>query len=175
MPAFKVYKRPSSRAFFLELVLDLVVFVFCAVICLQVFAQAHVESSRSAALSQLGIKAERCAELFKAGYSDAASLAVKLNGEHDGESGESGESGERGESGTISWYYDRDLQTVGSSEAFYTLTCAIDGSRAVKVARITVTEGPEGSEEQLQLLEYVVSSYHPDNNSKGTPSGGGGS
>ena len=141
----RVYKRSSSRAFFLELVLALVIFVVCAVICLQVFSQANAESARSAAQSQLGIEAQRLGELFKAGYDDSESLVAKVGGERDGD--------------TLRWYYDKDLQVVAKNDAYYTLTCAIDGSGVVKVAKITLNEGP------TQLLEYDVSSY--------SPSGGG--
>jgi len=134
-----VYKPTSSRSFFLELVLDILVFTVCALICLQVFAQAHIESSRSAAQSQLGIEAERIAEYFKAGNSDTKSLAALLDGDRDGD--------------TLSWYYNRDLEPVGSDEAFYVLACRIDASHAVKVARITLMEGTQ------KLMEFEVSSY----------------
>ena len=142
-----VYKPTSSRSFFLELVLDILVFTVCALICVQVFAQAHIESSRSAAQSQLGIEAERVAELFKASNGDAKLLAALLGGESDGD--------------TLAWYYNRDLEPVEREEAFYTLTCKIDGLHTVKVARITLTEGAQ------KLMEFEVSSYRL--------SGGGGS
>jgi len=134
-----VYKATSSRSFFLELVLDILIFTICALICLQVFAQAHLESSRSAAQSQLGIEAVRVAELFKAGNTDTNSLAVLLEAERDGN--------------TLSWYYSKDLDAVTKGEAFYTLTCVIDDSQVVKLAKITLSEGP------LQLLEFEVSTY----------------
>jgi Tfp pilus assembly protein PilE len=120
--------------------LDLAIFAICAVICLQVFTQAHIESSRSAAQSQLGIEAQRVAELFKMEGNDAEALASKLNADRSGN--------------TLSWYYDHDLQAVGTADkAHYTLTCVIDDSRAVKVAKITLMEG------STLLLEYDVSSY----------------
>ena len=155
MPA---YKASSSRAFFLELVLDLVIFLLCTIICLQVFVQAHAESSRSAAQSQLGIQAQQLAELFKAGYTDADSLAAKVMVEHGAERNGT----------TLTWYYDQDLQPVDSRKAYYTLTCAIDDSQTIKVAKITLSEG------LLQLLEYDVSSYSLSGATSGSTSGGGG-
>ena len=133
------YKPTSSRSFFLELVLDILIFTLCALICLQVFSQAHLESSRSAAESRLGIQAQRIAELFKAGNQEAESLNQLIPGERDGN--------------TLAWYYTRDLKEVDSSKAFYTLTCVIDNSQVVKVAKITLSEGP------LILMEFEVSSY----------------
>ena len=136
-----INKPTSSRTFFLELVLDILIFIICALICLQVFAQAHIESSRSAAQSQLGVEAERVAELFKAGNCDTVSLAALLDGNRMGD--------------TLIWYYSKDLKPVNSDEAFYILSCRIDTSHDVKTAKITLTE------RTLQLMEFEVSSYRP--------------
>jgi type II secretory pathway component PulJ len=56
-------KTSTSRPLFLELVLDLLIFAVCAIICLQVFAQARQETDRSLALTQLGMEAQGGAEL----------------------------------------------------------------------------------------------------------------
>jgi len=135
------YKASSSRPLFLELVLDVAIFAICAVICLQVFAQAHLESNRSAVQSQLGIEAQKVAELFKGGYNDPESLAALLHAQRCGN--------------TLNWYYDQDFKptTITNSESYYVITCVIDDSQVVKVARITLVEG------QTNLLELVVSSY----------------
>jgi len=130
-----------SRAFFLEMILDLVIFIICAIICLQVFAQAHTESQRSEAQTQLGIRAQEVAELFKAGYSDADSLAGKL--------------GAQQQDDTLAWYFDNSLQPVDEAHAHFTLSCVIDDSQPVRQAKITLDEGT------TQLLEYDVSSYYP--------------
>ena len=140
-----IQKASGSRALFLELVLDLAIFVICAIICLQVFAQAHVESSRSAAQSVLGIEALRVAELFKADYQDSESFAMRLNASC--------------EDDTLTWYYDLALEAVSVDEAHYVLTCVIDDSRPVRVATIMLREG------EALLFEYDVSCY----------AGGGGS
>jgi Tfp pilus assembly protein PilE len=132
-------KATTTRALFLELVLDLVIFAVCAAICLQVFAEARLESVRSAALSQLGIEAQEVAELFKSGADGEASLASLRNAERDGE--------------TITWYYNQELLPVASEDASFVLTCAIDDSQRVRQARITL------SENSTQLFAYDVSSY----------------
>jgi len=127
-----------SRAFFLEIFLDLVILVFCTIICLQVLAQAHSESSRSAAQTQLGIQAQQLAELFKGGYCDADALATKMEVQPDGN--------------TLTWYFDADLVAVDKDAARYTLRCTIDDSQRIRMAVITLSDGP------AQLLEYRVSS-----------------
>jgi hypothetical protein len=120
--------------------LDLVIFVLCAVICLQVFATAHVESARSSALSQLGIEAQRMAELFKEERGGLDALASLPAAEREGD--------------MLSWHYDKDLLPVtGADEAYFTLRCAVDGSQPVAQALITLTEGTE------QLFAYDVRSY----------------
>jgi Tfp pilus assembly protein PilE len=138
-------KATTTRALFLELVLDLVIFAICAVICLQVFASAHLESSRSAALSRLGIEAQEIAELFKAGSDDASAdaLAVKPFAQQDGD--------------TIAWHYRQDLSPATDDDAYFTLACTVDDSQPVAQARITLTEG------STQLFVYDVSSYRPAN------------
>jgi Tfp pilus assembly protein PilE len=138
--ATTVRKATTTRALFLELVLDLVIFAVCAVICLQVFATAHLESARSAALSRLSIEAQEIAELFKSGETDAASLAAVLPQAHQ-------------EGDTVRWYYDQDLLATSDEDASFILTCAVDGSQPVGRAQITLDEG------STRLLSYDVRSY----------------
>jgi hypothetical protein len=132
-------KSTTTRALFLELVLDLAIFSICAIICLQVFAGAHLESVRSAAFSRLGIEAQEIAEAFKSGTDDVATLALRPASQREGDA--------------VVWYYDQDLSPTSRDEAYFILTCVIDDSQSVKQARITLREGAD------QLFEYEVSSY----------------
>jgi Tfp pilus assembly protein PilE len=145
-------KARTTRAFFLELVLDLVIFGICAVISLMVFAEARTESLRSAALSQLGLEAQKIAEQFRSGNEGTAALAALPNAQKEGDS--------------VIWYYDRDLTPTTDSEAYFTLTCAIDETASLRKAFITLDEGT------MQLLSYEVSDYIP---SATSPPGGDGS
>jgi Tfp pilus assembly protein PilE len=61
-----VSRSPRSRAFFLELLLNMFIFAVCAVVVLQVFAESQLTTSRSAATAQLSLDAEALAENFKA-------------------------------------------------------------------------------------------------------------
>jgi Tfp pilus assembly protein PilE len=137
-----VRKATTTRALFLELVLDLVIFAVCAVICLQVFAEAHLESARSAALSQLGIEAQEVAELFKAGADDIEALAAIA-----------ALPGAQQEGDTVRWYYAQDLSPASGEDVRFTLSCTIDGSQPVKQARIVLDEG------SMELFAYDVKSY----------------
>jgi Tfp pilus assembly protein PilE len=134
-----VRKATTTRALFLELVLVLVIFVICAVICLQVFAAAHLESARSAALSRLSIEAQEIAEVFKSGADETALLAALPDARQEG--------------GAIVCAFDQNLSLVPSDQAYFTLTCVVDDSQPVRKARIVLTEG------STELFAYDVSSY----------------
>ncbi|MCL1847809.1 MAG: hypothetical protein FWF91_07595 [Coriobacteriia bacterium] len=160
-------RRPSSsRAFFLELVLDMVIFVICAVICLQVFAQARVESARSAAQTQLGIEAQQLAEYFKAGHSDLDSLLSVMSNTPEGairclNDGDPKVERAGSTAYSLTWYFDQELQPVDTETAgaaVYILTCAVDTSQLVKTATITLMEG------RRTLLQYEVSRYNIGSN-----------
>jgi uncharacterized membrane protein YgcG len=161
-------KATTTRAFFLELVLDLVIFATCAIICLLVFAEARTESVRSAALSQLGVEAQEVAELFRLGSGDTTAIATSIaalpNAQQDGD--------------IITWYYDRELSPTTDDKAYFVLACAIDESQPVRQAHITLDEG------ETRLFTYDVSSWAErtgqvsHENPGGTPapsSSGGGS
>ncbi|MDR1184670.1 MAG: hypothetical protein LBK67_07735 [Coriobacteriales bacterium] len=150
-------KATTTRAFFLELILDFVIFAICAIICLLVFAEARTESVRSAALSQLGVEAQEVAELFRLESGNTTSITTSIaalpNAQQDGD--------------TITWYYDRELSLTTEDEAYFVLACVIDESQPVRRAHITLDEG------EMRLFTYDVSSW-----SKGaeqSEAGGGGS
>lgn len=151
-----VRRASTSRAIFLELVLDLLIFAVCAVICLQVFAYAYGESVRSTAISELGIEAEQIAEQFKAGDGklsaiDAASYPNS-----------------RQEGSTFFLYYDQKLNAASSDNAYFILSCAIDSSQPLKQAKIVLVE--TAGDTSTQLFEFNVSSYRL---SSGAGTGGG--
>jgi Tfp pilus assembly protein PilE len=142
----------SSRAFFLELVLNLVIFAFCAAVCLQVFAQAKLASDRSAALSHLSIEAQTVAENFKAANGDLAKLADALGAtEVDGQA--------------LWLYYDADFERVTNpDDAAHTLLCSIEGSTRVKVAHIEIYSSIDtdpDTHDQGALFSLEVKKYVP--------------
>jgi Tfp pilus assembly protein PilE len=134
-------KATTTRALFLELVLVLVIFAVCAVICLQVFASAHLESARSAALSRLSIEAQELAEVFKSGADETTLLAALPAARQEGD--------------VIICAYDQNLSPVSGGQGYFTLTCVIDDSQPVKKARIVLAEG------STELFVYDVRSYRP--------------
>jgi ABC-type lipoprotein release transport system permease subunit len=145
-----VARKSRSRAFMLELILDIVVFALCAVISLQVFIEARMVSAHSAALSHMSIEAQVIAETVKAcdGKADAvvASLAVPdINLEEKTDQGTS----------RFALYYDKDFLRSSDSSLRYVLVCTIDTSRPVVVAHI------EAYDKEDLLLNFDVKDYVP--------------
>ncbi|MDR1421929.1 MAG: hypothetical protein LBI64_03585 [Coriobacteriales bacterium] len=142
-------QKPSgSRAFFLELVLDLVVFVLCATVCLQVFASAKTTSDLSAATSRLGVEAQTLAENFKATGGDMDALAGRFPA--------SEVAGQ-----TLSLYYDGDFVPVGSrDDAMYLLSCEASDDGALHQAQISAQRIDDPTEADI-LFDFVVARYVP--------------
>jgi hypothetical protein len=118
-----------SRAFFLELVINLVLFMLCAAVCLQVFAQAFVKSDESSALAQATLRVQSVAEAFKAGGGDIGAVMVMLGGEATDEG--------------MVLYYDSGWNPVSGANAVYTVNCRADLTTALKSAEITALKGDE--------------------------------
>jgi hypothetical protein len=142
-------KGSGSRAFFLELVLDLVVFALCATVCLQVFASAKSDSDLSAATSHLSIEAQVIAEEFKAVNGDLDALRALVPEAEIVDS-------------TLNLYYDKDLNSTTAPEAVYLLSCEGDDASALRQAVISAYQG------DLELFTITAARYLPAN------SGGGG-
>jgi hypothetical protein len=137
-----INNSPKSRALFLELILDVVIFAICALVCLQVFASAKTSGSQSAAYSSLGIEAQSLAEDFSACKGDATLLARNFNADLEGN--------------TITLYYDKDLNRVQKDDnVVFFLRCEVDASAPVKEAHISLTQGSK------QLFSFTVCAYEP--------------
>ncbi|MDR2108678.1 MAG: hypothetical protein LBP28_04365 [Coriobacteriales bacterium] len=121
-----------SRAFFLELVLDIVIFVLCAAVALQVFVQARVTSDESAALTHLSLEAQQLAETFKAS----------------------------GDIAEPTLYFDESFLRCDASVARYRLVCAIDSSQSpLSTAEITVFTDNLAEHSETKLFSLTASHY----------------
>jgi hypothetical protein len=119
-----------SRAFFLELVINLVLFSLCAAICLQVFAQAFVRSGESGALAQASLLAQSAAETFKSADGDPQRTAALLGAEIT--------------DGGLTLYYDGEWAPAENAEdAVFRLSCAFTSSGPLHTARIAAFKGED--------------------------------
>ncbi|MCL2631973.1 MAG: hypothetical protein FWD45_02630 [Coriobacteriia bacterium] len=108
--------QSASRVILLELLGNLVVFIMCTLVCLQVYAQAQTTLDKSRALSELGQTAVSIIENWKAG-SDIEDLCERFGG--------------MVEDGNLTIYYNRDFQVVeNSSMARYRLEVRLESSGA---------------------------------------------
>ncbi|MDR1087745.1 MAG: hypothetical protein LBL23_00405 [Coriobacteriales bacterium] len=142
-------RTPRSRAFFLELLLNMLMFAVCAVVALQVFAQGRIATDESAALTILTLDAETLAETYKTTTGELGTLASSLEDrDHAGElTGE----------GKLVYYYNNQLEPSSADDARYTLV----------LTPVAGTDGPvntiaiAGYTDQRQLFGFEASQYQP--------------
>jgi Tfp pilus assembly protein PilE len=108
-----------SRAFFLELVLDIVIFALCAAVALQVFVHARLVSDRSVATTRLSLEAQQLAEGFKAtGNQPEAEL-----------------------------YFDAAFLPCDQSVARYRISCLSEDLRALEITAMAYDDSSETFEQ----------------------------
>jgi hypothetical protein len=177
-----------SRAFFLELVVDIAIFAFCAVIALQVFVQARVSSDESAALTHLSLEAQQVAETFKvlgAGPGLATALDAStgtsagaradvdagagtgVSAEVDADAGAGAKAGAGTGVGAgadagahLELYFDDVFLRCDESMAKYRITCSVsDSSDGVSIAHIVALVRNEATDAEDELFSLDASYY----------------
>jgi hypothetical protein len=133
----RLRQAPRSRAFLLEMLLNMLIFALCAVVTLQLFAVAKTTIDQSHALTRLSIEAESLAESFKAVDGQVDALE-ELLGE------------DLGSDLVLTRYYDSELAPAAAEAAAYTLECHLGPKDGLAAATITASSGPE------QLLSIEV-------------------
>ena len=149
-----------SRAFFLELILDIVAFTICAIISVQVFIEARSESDQSSALSHLSIEAQIVAETFKASDGDVDKMLSSLDKAfnttfQDPAAGPDVTSQDPATAFVIVRYYDSSFTPVANgADSRYLLRCMVSTlPSGIKVADITVFSN------DVEIYSLEVSSY----------------
>ncbi|MDR2714121.1 MAG: hypothetical protein LBB42_01135 [Coriobacteriales bacterium] len=174
-----------SRAFFLELALNIVIFTFCALITMQVFIEARTLSQQSSALSHLSLEAQTTAELFKTTGGDVDALLASLENAQLANGGLMNDYADAIESFALEastppktsrqefipvldvpapagdyfivQLYDRSLNPTNDWEsAHYFLECAIDKPDALGLAKARIVVFDKKSRlYELEVCEYV--------------------
>ena len=116
-----------SRAFFLEIVMNLLLFTVCAAICLQLFVAAYTNNADSRMLAEACLKAQTLAELFKLESGQKESIAQRSGGVASGDE--------------ILVFYDKDWNPASESESLYKLSCDINQAVGIIKADIQVLNG----------------------------------
>lgn len=136
---------PRSRAFFFELLFNMLIFALCAAVVLQVFVEGKLLTDQSYAMTELDLRASTLAAEYKSAGGQLSEL------KHDESQGL------MSTQGVVSYFYDRELQNTTPEQARYTLvlTPLSEQGEPVSVVRI------EGFEEEVQLFSFEVSHYEP--------------
>ena len=143
---------PRSRAFFLEFLLNILVFALCAAIVLQVFVEGRLVTTESSALSRLTMEAKDLAGYYKVTSGDVNELFSN---------GVRGSFGELASDGSLTYYYDSDLQLTQAHDAKYwlVLTPVAGANESVSVIEISAHQLGYAAEEEL--FSFQVVNYRP--------------
>ena len=161
-----VRRSSRSRAFLLEMLLNMLVFARCATTALQIFAVSKTEIDQSRALTKLSIQAESWAETFKSVGGQPEDFLQALGSQPGGFGS------------TLTRYYGADLTEIddvsylvladefpspsvnsartADDPVAYTLSCTIDQQGDFNVATLAAYTGTE------QLLSFAVFCYAGD-------------
>jgi len=142
------YQPPRSRAFFLELLVNMLVFALCAVIALQVFVEGKLVTDESAALSSLTMEAKDLAGYYKVTNGDLRELVSN---------GARGGFGELSSEGVLTYYYDATFQLTDVDNARYWLMLTpVSGTQSsLKAVEISAHRLSPTAEETLFSFEVV--------------------
>ena len=153
---------PRSRAFFLEFLLNMLIFALCAVIALQVFVQGKLVTDQSAALSTLTLDAKDLAGYYKVTNGDVKELAsVEIKGAV----------GELASDGSLTYYYSRSLQPSEAEDARYRLvltstspapSAASSSGLSSPLSTMQISAYVDASEAEEELFSFEVVNYRPE-------------
>ena len=142
--------RSRSTLFLMEQMIAILVFAFCAAICVKLISEAHIIATNSNDIKNSIIAAENGAECFKAFLGDADSIATTLGGEHTA----------IGEITLITVYYDNEWRVTNDVLSVYIMTITSyvpDNQKLLKYADISVNK--TNGEELLALKVAVPKGY----------------
>ena len=141
---------PRTRAFLLEMLLNMLIFALCAVVALQIFVQGKIATNESEALTILTLDAETLAETFKVSEGDLGSLTLSgLDGEFEGK---------LTADGTLIFYYNTEMRHTTAEEAQYTLelTPTEEGNDQINTIEIA------GHSKEKEFFSFQVAQFQPE-------------
>ena len=144
-----VAQPPRSRAFFLEVLLNILVFALCAAVAIQIFTAGQLAVSESNVLTTLALDGEALAESFK--YSDGSLEELALF------SADKVNTGQPTQQGEFVYYYSSSLEITQENNAQHCLviTPVAEEGSSVEVIEIAGYSG------ESQLFCFEVARYWP--------------
>lgn len=145
---------PRSRAFFLELIINVVIFALCAVVVLQVFVEAKLSTDESAALTTLTLHAETLAETYKVFDGELDALMLFAASEE--------VRGELTDKGALVFYYNSALELSSADDARYRLVLS-PSEPSVSDAQGSLVNAVEiaGYATDQELFRFETTQYQP--------------
>ena len=135
-------KGTKTSLFLLELMISLLLFSFCAAICVQIFHASNKRTNSADDLSKAVFQATTAAELYKANGGDIEALSEHFGVSHSFYS-----------NGVLSVYFDENwnetLQLMLRASLFsagYTLTIADNGDKSAEINVIRSATTPNDRE-----------------------------
>ena len=104
-----MHNRSKSTLFLMELLIAILIFAFCAAVCVKTFVTSHMMVAESKAKSNALIIAESYAEIHKAAGGDLKEVSTILGGTVSQDEN------------TMVIYYDKEWQICEEKNAFYRL------------------------------------------------------
>jgi len=117
----------------MEQMIVILVFAFCAAVCVKIISEAHIITTRNYETKNSIITAESGAECFKAFSGDAAKIAATLEGIYTGTK----------ENALIQVYYDEEWRVCQEEKAVYIMSISSYISSdfiALRIGDISVTK-----------------------------------
>ncbi len=139
------YRRKASKSgpFLLELMIGILFFSFASAICMQIFAKAHLISTKSSDLTAAMARVQSAAEAFKSLDGNEADLAAFLDARQSG--------------GLLTICYDREWNPAPDGQDAYHMTIRVTERESVYDSQIRMFKGRE----EQPIYELEVKKYHP--------------
>ncbi|MFY9199026.1 MAG: hypothetical protein WBK75_07575 [Acutalibacteraceae bacterium] len=119
------HSRSKSGLFLMEMIIVILFFSISSAICMKIFSTSKIKSDHSRDISNASVKAQSCAETYKAYSADLEKVASTLDGGFD--------------KNRLVVYYDENWQEVEKKdEASYTLTLKNEDDKYISTAKICV-------------------------------------
>lgn len=133
--------KSRTTLFLMEMIIAVFFFAVTSAICTQVFAKAHLVSTRTGELNQAILRAESIAEAFRSVDGDFNNLC-RLFPEADAIPSDQLVSGARSstESGYLEFFYDADWNPCDKETADYKLMVNLTDEDDIRTAQISVIQ-----------------------------------
>ena len=123
--------RSRSMLFLMEQMIAIIVFAFCAAVCVRIIAEANILANHSNDMKNAIIVSENGAECFKAFSGDPDKITATLGGSYTGSK----------EDALITIYYDDEWMVSESGGAAYIMSIRIyEKSGDISVSRVSGDE-----------------------------------